>query len=119
MANVQTYLKDLVARAEKAGRDAAETARIDPMVVEDGQKNYFVADGVCGFAWINIKPGNCGLAKYLKNEKKARPDSYYGGVTVWVSDYGQSMQKKEAYAYAYAQVLRTDGYNAYAASRMD
>jgi hypothetical protein len=38
---------------------------------------------------------------------------------MWVFDYNQSMELKEAYAHAYAKVLRDAGFNAYANSRMD
>lgn len=79
-----------------------------------------VNDGVCGFAWVNIKPGNSGFAKFLKNNGYARKDDYYGGVTVWVSGYNQSMQKKEAYAGAFARSLRDAGFDrVYSMSRMD
>jgi hypothetical protein len=77
-----------------------------------------IADGVCGFAWITVKPGNCGFAKYLVKKGAARR-AYGGGVSVWVSAFNQSMAKKEAYARAFAEVLANAGIRAYAESRMD
>lgn len=46
---------------------------------------------------------------------------YYGGTSVWVGGFNQSMQKKEAYARAFAAVVNEHvaGVSAYASSRMD
>lgn len=78
-----------------------------------------VFDGVCGFAWIIVKPGNSRFANFLKAESLGRRDSYYGGVNVWVGYFNQSMEKKEAYADAFAKVLTDHGIKAYSMSRMD
>jgi hypothetical protein len=122
--------QELYDRADKAGREAAEACTPVPMhVVERANplddsspivKQYApVMSGVCGFAWVSIKPATSSFAKWLKKNELGRPDSYYGGLTVWVSNYGQSMEKKEAYAGAFAQVLRDAGFKAYSMSRMD
>lgn len=122
-------LVGLVERAEAAGHAAAMGSTPTPMVVSEHEnmfndaspvkKAYYVPDGVCGFAWVNVRPGTSRLAKYLKETGKGRTDSYEGGVKVWVSAYGQSMTRKEAYAHAYAAVLSEAGFKAYAGSRMD
>ena len=78
-----------------------------------------VMGGVCGFAWVSVKPGTSSFARWLKAAGLARADSYYGGVTYWVSLYNQSMERKEAHAQAMAEVLRKYGIKAYAQSRMD
>jgi hypothetical protein len=83
------------------------------------QKTYVVPGGVCGFAWISVRPGNSKFANWLKKNELGRRDSYEGGVKVWVSEFGQSMELKEAYAYAFAAVLQEEGLRAYAGSRMD
>lgn len=75
--------------------------------------------GACGFAWVNIKPGNSRFAKWLKANKYARSDDYCGGVTIWISVGGQSIDLKETYAIAMAKVFKDAGFNAYAASRLD
>lgn len=111
-------LQKLYNDADAAGRAAVEKLEVQPMIVTDGQKQYYVPDGVCGFAWINIRPGNSKFANFLKKQGLAR-SSYYGGVDVWVSQYNQSMRKKEAYAAAFASVLCENGINAYSSSRMD
>lgn len=121
---------DLYKLADMAGKAAADKCKPVPMVVIE-RANPFddnspiirqyepVMGGCCGFAWVNIKPGNSAFANWLKKTGKARKDSYYGGVTIWISDYGQSMDLKESYAYAFAKVLSDNGFKAYGNSRMD
>jgi hypothetical protein len=114
--------------AHKAGMDAGNAAVPTPMVVQQHAnmaddnsqvvKQWFVGEGLCGFAWIVIRPGNCSFARWLKSKNLANKH-YYGGVSVWVRDFGQSMTRKEAYAYAFAKVLKDAGITAYADSRLD
>ena len=59
------------------------------------------------------------MQKFLKKNDYARPDSYYGGVSVWVGGYNQSMERKAAHASAMAKVFADAGINAYSMSRMD
>lgn len=117
-------------KATAAGRAAGQAAVPAPMVVgtpttpfgndiDPNEKTYYVADGVCGFAWVKITPGNCAFANWLKKNKLART-AYQGGVDIWISAFGQSMQRKEACAAAMAKIFRDDlGVKAYAGSRMD
>jgi hypothetical protein len=123
-------MKALYDSAHQAGMKAVVNLQVVPMIVGEetnlfsgkidyNKPTYFVEDGVCGFAWVNVKPGNSKFANWLKKNELARSDSYYGGVTVWVSAFNQSMQKKEAYARGFAEVLRNAGINAYSQSRMD
>jgi hypothetical protein len=78
-----------------------------------------VMSGVCGFAGVNIKPGNGSFARHLKRLGLARTDSYYGGVSVRVFGYGQSYEKKLAYAAAFADVLKEAGIRAMSMGRLD
>lgn len=80
---------------------------------------YKVSGGVCGFAWVSIKPANSKFARWLLANNKARKDSYAGGVRLSVSLFNQSMELKEKYAYAFAKMLQEAGIRAYADSRMD
>jgi len=82
-------------------------------------QQWTVSEGVCGFAWIVIKPGTSSFARWLVKRELAKAH-YYGGVSIWVSLFNQSMERKERYAEAFAHVLR-DLYQvtAYAGSRMD
>ena len=119
---------DLFRRADEAGRKAADACTPTPMVVtahadqfDDSSpvaQQWVVDDGVCGFAWVTIRPGNCSAAIYAKKNLNFQP-AYGGGMQLWVSSYNQSMARKEAYAEAYAGVLRTGGIQAYAGSRED
>jgi len=126
----------LYADADAAGRKAADAATPVPMLVgtpknmlaslvgrDDGgfdekEPVYYVSDGVCGFAWVLVRPGNSSFARWLAKTDKGSA-AYGGGVSIWVSGYGQSMQRKEAYAGAFAKVLQDAGITAYSQSRMD
>ena len=110
----------LVKKAYEAGYAAGEAIRPDPMVVvnADGSKPWFVPEGACGFAWVNVRPGNSAFANYLKAKKLASP-AYRGGVQIWVSEFNQSVDRKEAMAMAMARVFNEAGFNAYAGSRLD
>jgi len=118
----------LCQKAHEAGIAAVDKLQVRPMVVQshanpldDGSpvvKEYFVADGVCGFAWVKF-PGVGPFAKYAKEYLGAR-SAYPKGLCFSIRAYDQSMQKKEAYAEAYAAVLREAGIpGVYAESRMD
>lgn len=74
----------------------------------------------CGFAWVNIKPGNCQIANYLKKNELGRT-SYSGGVDVWnpSNHTTQSMDVKEVGAEAFAAVLQKFGFKAHMESRAD
>jgi hypothetical protein len=121
--------KALYDKAHAAGQAAAEAHNPTPMVVFERvspfddtsavKKVYApVMGGVCGFAWISIHPGNSSFARWLAKNTHARK-GYYGGMQLWVRGYGQSMEKKEVYADAFARVLREAGVDAYSGSRMD
>lgn len=114
--------------AREEGFKAVEACQVVPMVVQEHtnplddnspvKKSYFVSDGVCGFAEIVISPGTCSFAKWLTKNNLARKH-YYGGVSIWVGEFNQSMQRKETYAHAFANILNKNGVKAYATSRMD
>ena len=119
----------LYIKAELAGIEAANKAVPVPMIVEQranplDDKSPIIAryapvmDGVCGFAWVEIHPGNSAFANYLKKTGKAGKH-YRGGVAIWISRYNQSMTRKEPHAHAMAKVLSEAGIKAYPASRMD
>ena len=90
---------------------------------EQAAKEYIEKHGeplFCGFAWVNIVPGNSPIANYLKKNNLAEK-SYRRGVDVWnpSNHMTQSMDVKEAGAEAFAKVLREHGYNAWTESRAD
>lgn len=114
-----------VAAGIKAGKDAIPA----PMIVTEhesalddsspARNQWYVAEGACGFAWVQIKPGTSTFAKWLKKMDYAHRDSYYGGVSIWIADHGQSMARKEAHASAMARVFKEAGFNSHSMSRMD
>jgi len=124
-------MNDLYQKAHQAGIERANEIAdsIKPMIVEEHKnmlddsskvvKQYVVEGGPCGFAWINIRPGNCKFANWLKKNKLASADSYYGGVSIWVHEFGQSMALKEAYAQAFSRFIEGYGIKSYSMSRMD
>lgn len=138
--------------ARIAGIQAVQKAQVVPMVVSEHvnplndnsavRRAWFVADGVCGFAWVKVitkmkssakdynRTLNVQFANWLKKQAKLNgrrydeimlpeDNSYNGGVDIWVGGFDQSMQRKEAYAHAFAEVLRNAGIVAYSQSRMD
>lgn len=135
MYDTQTY-KAICDKANAAGEAAVEKLQVVPMIVgqETGfmsgkidynKPTYYVEDGVCGFSWVDVYPQHKGTTKLGKEERKVlesvgfqksyESKRYYK----WVSAYNQSMQKKEAYAQAYAMVLRENGVKAYHGSKLD
>ena len=115
-------------QAHYQGNAAVQVATVQPMIVQQREnplnddsrvvREYLVNDGVCGFASVNVKPANGKFAKFLVANGLARK-SYLGGVSMSVHQFNQSLQKKEAYAYAFASVLNEHGIKAYVESRMD
>jgi len=118
----------IYAQANDKGNAAVQMTTVAPMVVQQREnplnddsslvREYFVADGVCGFASVTVKPANCKFAKYLVANGLGRK-SFSGGVSMSIRQFNQSLTKKEAYAYAFASVLNENGIKAYVESRMD
>ena len=117
----------LFAQAHAAGMTAGVKAVPTPMTVyeadvltgeptPDGQ-SWFVADGMCGFAWVSFA-GNTPWGRWAKANGKATK-AYPTGLWVWVGEFNQSVARKEAYARAFAGVLTAAGIKAYAGSRLD
>jgi hypothetical protein len=126
----KSEMRSLWNAADAAGKAAANAKVPVPMVVVERAnplndnsaivKRYApIAGGVCGFAWLSIRPANSAFVNWLKKQGIGRLDTYAGGWKVWCGDYSQSMEKKEAYVNTVAKVLREAGINAYGESRMD
>jgi hypothetical protein len=124
-----TQSQALFTKAHEAGMAALESASVSPMVVgspstplgsdiDPSKPVYFVPEGPCGFAWVVVRPGNSSFARWLTQTGKGSRH-YGGGVSVWVRQGGQSVQRKEAYAQAFAGVLTEAGVTASAESRLD
>lgn len=115
--------------AHAAGMAAGEAARPTPMIVQEHAnplddnspviREYApVMDGVCGFGIVRIRPGNSAYARWIKAAGLGRK-GYTGGVEIWVRAFGQSAERKGAYADSYAAVLREAGISAYSETRLD
>lgn len=120
-------------KAHQAGITAALAKVPTPMIVgtptrpfgndiDYTEQTYIVPGGVCGFAWVWTS--GRGFGGWLLKNGHAKYH-YGGGVSVWVGRdqhpvlNTQSMEIKEAYADAYAEVCRQAGVTAYGQSRMD
>ena len=118
-AERNTGFAALAAAAHEAGIKAGRECRPIPMVVStaSGIAIECVDDGACGFAWIEF-PGNTAFGRWAKKQGIAR-SHYPSGLCVWVSEFGQSVDRKAAFAGAYAAVLVDAGIDAHAGSRLD
>lgn len=115
-------------KALAAGLAAGKGASPTPMVVVERAnpfdrtspvtRGWEVPDGVCGFAWVVIRPGNSSFARWLVKRGLGRA-GYGGGVHVWVDAHNQSLTRKEAHGSAMAEVFRDAGVHAHMHSRMD
>jgi len=115
-------------KAHAAGMLAGQGCIPSPMVVQQHAEVFNDAspvvqqwtenEGVCGFAWVTIRPANCSFGLWLKKNNKGGK-AYRGGCQVWVGEFNQSMTRKEAYAQAFAEELHNYGIDAHADSRMD
>ena len=121
----------IMVEAHEAGMAAGSAKVATPMTLVESDlfdnpigKTYYVPEGPCGFAWVvTHEHGNGKFVKYLKSISDGMSVGskyYYGGYYVkWVGEFGQSIEKKEAYADAYAAVLKDHGIKAYSGSRLD
>jgi hypothetical protein len=116
--------REIVARAHRAGDEAAKAVRPAPLghiVVSGGgmaPRHFYEPHGACGFAWVVVKPNRGKFAQFLKAHAGFKKH-WEGGISNWIGDYGQEVDRKYAYAREYARVLREAGYSAYANSRLD
>ena len=102
------------------------------------EPTYFVAGGVCGFAWVQFykdrrfmnwltgkvaskHPAAAVIGDYRAEVSPPRADHYQGGISMSVMGYGQSMQLKQAFAGAFARKLGelVPTVTVYSQSRMD
>lgn len=111
----QEECRVLLEKAVAAGQAAGNAKKPNPMYIA----GYVpVMDGVCGFASVIIKPASCAFAKYVKQVCRTYPN-YGGGLCLPIHEYNQSMEKKEAHAYAMAEVIREAGIKCWSESRID
>ena len=119
----------ILAEAHEAGMAAGSAKVATPMTLVESDlfdnpigKTYYDPEGPCGFAWVvTHEHGNGKFVKHLKKSPDRDGDKYYyGGYYVkWVREFGQSYERKIAYAGAYASVLNDNGIKAYSDGRLD
>jgi hypothetical protein len=138
--NVRNDQLALLERAREAGVAAMQKITPKPMVVQQHANpmddssevtdQWFVPQGVCGFAWVVVKckgPGvkfinalkREGLAGGENSHKEFSRSSYHKGFYHHIHEGGQSYELKVAYANAFAGVLKDHGIECYAGSRLD
>lgn len=105
----RTVWADDLADAYAAGHAAAEAVTVIPMTVVGREGRYHVEGGVCGFARVEVRPRTSAWAKWLKTRGWYSSD-YHKCVYLNISLYGQSLQRKEAFAAAFASHLTAKGY---------
>jgi len=123
-----TAVENILREAENAGRLAYEACTPHPVIF--GQAvgltgNAMVpgteelcTEGACGFAWVSLSKGQTRLVNKLK-KLGIGSRSVYGSWYIWAPGMSQSIDRKEAWAEAFTDVLRKHGIKAYAQSRLD
>lgn len=76
-------------------------------------------ENVCGFAWVGSIPVASRMGKWLLSTGNGRKPFVGTGVQVWVSEGDQSIDLKDAYAVAFAAVLKNYGIPCHFGSHLD
>jgi len=123
----ETAFQNLFTEAYIAGQQAGSCHTPRPMHIVEADifgkplANATVweePEGMCGFAWVVIRPATSSFARWLLKNKLART-GYTGGLHIRISEYNQSVERKLAHARAMAKVLCDAGFDAYPDSRLD
>ena len=98
-----------------AARDVAVAAVIgftpSVMVVRDAAGiTWRVDSGPCGFARVEVRPRNTAFARWLVQYAGWMSSDFHKCVYMNISDYGQSMERKETFAQAFADCLTRLGH---------
>lgn len=127
-ALTKTECKKIYAEAYEAGLLAGNEVGVPKFVVGspttplgndiDFSKKTYILDGLCGFAWVTISPARGAFVNWLKTQGIGSK-GYYGGYEIWVREFGQSVDRKSAFAGAFAEALEKYGITAYSGSRLD
>src|SRR5712672_3082482 len=78
--------------ANLAAHVAVQALDVTPMTVIAGERAYHVADGVCGFAYVTIRPATGAFVQWLKGRSIGHK-AYHGGWEISIPKYSQSMQR--------------------------
>lgn len=116
-----------IEKAHQAGMAAGEVVQTATMVVgvpttplssdiDPSKKVYMVPDGICGFAYLNTA-GNTPFGRYCKR-LGWRP-AFRGGLFTSVRPFGQSLERKTAYAQAWVASMQESGVSVSYETRVD
>ena len=106
-------IETILLEAHTRGHNAARFAAPQMIAVRGYESEPFP---ICGFATVRVT----GLRGKILAEFKARGfEKYSSGIGLDVGDYGQSYDRKRAYAKAYTQTLEDHGFNAWSESTLD
>lgn len=126
--------KQIWEEALQAAQAASLAAKPTPMTVGNAKSIfgneidyskpvYHVSEGMCGFAWVKIRPARGKFVKFLKDNRIGRSNDYSGGYDIWMgneeSGMTQSIERKEAAAGAMAEIFTSHGIKCYVESRLD
>lgn len=106
----------ILREAYQVGENAARATVTTPVVVGhptkpwgnniDPTKPMYTIPGLCGFASVNVKPGNSRFANWLKKTGNGRKDSWEGGVRLNLNSNSQLYEENKNRAVAVARYLR-------------
>ena len=107
---LHSLITDSVANATAEGTRAASTVTVEPIgwVTQQCPSNreaFYVHSGICGFAWVNVK-GARGLMRQAFIDAGFSPSYSGSGLSMWVGAFGQSYDRKRAFANAFVESLR-------------
>ncbi len=113
----------IIEMADEAGMKAASGCKVTGMRIAGYDEVY----PICGFAWVRFKPATTPFVRWLKKREIARKSYAESGAIMSVSKFGQSYDKKLAYARAYADVIQQEvvlsglepSMSVYAAGKLD
>lgn len=89
-----------VHEADIAGEEAAD--KCEEHMIQVAGKSY----PICGNAQVDFRPATNRFVRFLKKEGIVHKNHHAGGAYLYVSKFGQSYNKKLAYALAFADSIQ-------------
>ena len=97
-----------------------ETDTTLAQAVQQGKQVWVETEGVCGFAWIHFPKWREPFEKWLVASGNGKLEHYpKNHVSIWVSEFNQSYERKVAYAQTFAAALQKHSITAYPGDRLD
>lgn len=107
---LRSLVFDSVANATNEGMRAASTATVEPIGFVTGMfcpgdnTPHYIASGICGFAWVKLKGARGAMRQAFIDAGFAEASGT--GLSLWVREFGQSYDRKRAFAEAFVESLR-------------